>query len=346
MIKGIVLACGVFLVIVVTGSFYGKAIMVRQNAVIINDTDLDADFSYAEAGLSQEASAISSRRKRVGRISTTTVTTPTVPTTTPTTTTTVPPPPPAADPVVTFVQSFDSPFSVTEAGSKTESKNGDWWVSSGAYFISEGGVGKTVAGALSALDPWRVAYYLSNSLDTDNGYYPQNIFRLVQRSLWKDYTQEAYFKITKDNLSVSPNRNASNGLFFFNRYADAFNLYYTGVRVDGYAVIKKKINGTYYTMAYKPFIAGGVYNRDTNPDMLPKNEWIGMRSEIRTLPDGSVSIKLYADKGKTGTWTLVAEAVDNGTSFGGAVHSLSGHVGIRTDFMDAEFDSYSVKTLR
>ena len=336
----IVLACLVFIIVYVTGSFYGKPIIVRHEAVNSNDSDIDADFS-------QEASAISTRKKRINRVSTTTVTAPVTPTvtTTSTTPTTTSTPTPVPQPTSSFVQTFDSAFTVTETGSKTESKNTDWWVSSGAYFTSESGVGKTVSGALGALDPWRVAYYLSNSLDTDNGYHPQNIFRLVQRSLWTNYTEEAYFKITKDNLSVSPNRNASNGIFFFNRYKDAFNLYYAGLRVDGYAVIKKKTNGSYYTMAYKPFIAGGAYNRDTNPDILPKNEWIGMKSEVRTLADGTVSIKLYADRGKTGTWTLVAEAVDDGTTFGGAVIGGSGNVGIRTDFMDVEVDTYTVTSL-
>ena len=61
-----------------------------------------------------------------------------------------------------------------------------------------------------------------------------------------------------------------------------------------------------------------------------------------TLPNGTVSIKLYADKGKTGIWTLVVEAIDDGSSFGGAVLGSSGNVGIRTDFMDVEFDDYTV----
>jgi hypothetical protein len=250
-------------------------------------------------------------------------------------------PPPSTNTI--FTENFDSTYSLKETGSMDKSNNPNWWLSSGGYFYSANGVGNTILGPLSAIDPWRVAYSLSNSLDTDNGYYPQNIFRLVLRSQWQNFTQEAYFKIDKDNLSANPNRNASNGLLFFNRYQDAFNLYYTGIRVDGYAVIKKKINGAYYTMAYKPFINGPAWDKDNNPDLLPKNIWIGLRSVVQNNTDGTISIKLYVDNDRTGNWVLVAEAKDDGKSYGGSVFSSAGYAGIRTDFMDVEFNGYSIK---
>lgn len=236
-------------------------------------------------------------------------------------------------------------YIVKEASSMEASQSSEWWLSSGGYFYSTNGVGSTILGVLSATDPWRVAYSLSNSLDTDNGYYPQNIFRLVLRSQWQNFQQQSYFKIINDNLSASPNRNSSNGLLFFNRYQDSFNLYYTGIRVDGYATIKKKINGTYYTLAYKPFIKESVYNRDSNPNLLPKNIWIGMRSVVQNNTDGTVSIKLYVDNGKTGNWVLVAEAKDDGKKYGGPAFTKEGYAGIRTDFMDVEFDDYSISSL-
>jgi len=238
--------------------------------------------------------------------------------------------------------SFSTTYAVKEAGSMDSSQSPGWWLSSGAYFYSANGVGNTVSGTLPALDPWRIAYLLSNTLDTDGGYLPQNIFRLVLRSQWQNYTQEAYFKILKDNLTASPNRNASNGLFFFNRYQDAFNVYYTGLRVDGYAVIKKKINGTYYTMAYQPFIRGPAYNAATNPDVLPKNTWIGLRSVLNTESDGTVSIKFYIDSGRTGHWVLAAETRDDSKTYGGAAIRTQGYAGIRTDFMDVQMDDFKI----
>ena len=246
-----------------------------------------------------------------------------------------------------FTENFDTNYKVTETGSIGEEGTPIWWLSSGGYFYSSNGVGKTISGSLSAIDPWRVAYSLSNSLDTDSGYYPQNIFRLVLRSQWKNFQQEAYFKIAEDNLSASPNRNSSNGLLFFNRYEDSFNLYYTGIRVDGYATIKKKINGIYYTLAYKPLLpTAGTYNNATNPDLLPKNVWIGLRSEVKTNPDNTVSIKLYVDNGKTGNWVLAAEAIDDGKTYGGSAFLNAGHAGIRTDFMDVQFNNYKIEEIQ
>jgi hypothetical protein len=243
----------------------------------------------------------------------------------------------------TFTDAFDATYTVVEEGGISGTNNPNWWVSSGAYMYSKNGQGSTIVGDLSLLDPWRVAFSLSNALDTDNGYHPQNIFRLVQTGLWKNFEQQAYFKVDKNNLSESPNRNASNGLLFFNRYQDEFNLYYSGIRVDGYAVIKKKINGSYYTMAYKPLYAGDKYDRLSNPNLIPQNQWIGMKTVVKTNADNTVSIQLYVDKDKTGNWTLAAEAKDDGKSFGGSAFLNAGHTGIRTDFMDVYFDDYLVK---
>lgn len=261
------------------------------------------------------------------------------------------PPPSVSEPLppasvnATFGDSFDAPYTVREDGDMSGSNNANWWVSSGAYLISASGVGSTVVGALPTFDPWRVAYSLSNSRDTGNGYYPQAIFRAVLRTQWQNSRQEVYFKVVGDNLIASPNRNASNGLLLFNRYQDAFNLYYTGVRVDGHAVIKKKVDGTYYTMAYKKIFDDIAYDAVTNSNVLPKDTWIGVRSEIMTKADHTVSVKMYVDTGKTGTWVLAAEAIDDGTQYGGAPFLSAGHGGMRTDFMDVLFDDFSIQDL-
>ncbi|MEK7649368.1 MAG: hypothetical protein AAB367_00165 [Patescibacteria group bacterium] len=238
-----------------------------------------------------------------------------------------------------FVYTFNVPGKLVESGQMDYSSSPYWWLNSGAYLHIVDGVGKTIDGNLSIIDKWRLIYSSSNPVDTDNGYHPQNIFRLLTRSKWGNFKQEAYFKINKDNLSKSPNRDASNGLLLFNRYQDGNNLYYVGTRVDGAAVIKKKQNGTYHTIAYKK-IFPGIYNRDTNPNLLPKNVWIGLRSESQNNADGSVAIKLFMDKGKTGTWTLVLEAKDTGSKYGVSPIVKEGYAGIRTDFMDVSFDDY------
>ena len=127
-----------------------------------------------------------------------------------------------------------------------------------------------------------------------------------------------------------------------NRYEDGNNLYYIGVRVDGSAIIKKKKNGTYYTLTQIPNIYQGSYNRDNNPNLLPQNKWIGLRSEIKNITNNKVEIKLYIDKLWQGNWQLIASTIDDGVSFGGSALVNSGLNGIRTDFMDVEFRDFKV----
>lgn len=243
-----------------------------------------------------------------------------------------------------FYYSFKVDGTLDEAGNIDDSSSPYFWLNSGGQFILKNGIGKTVQGELSKFNKWRLAYYTSNPTDTDNGYHPQNILRLVTRSKWQNFRQEIYYKIVKDNLSASPNRNASNGLLLFNRYLNGNNLYYTGIRVDGHAIIKKKINGRYYTMSEKPFYSG-VYNRDTNPNLIPENKWFALRSEIKTNTNGTVNIKVFIDKDKTGVWVLAAEATDDGKSYGGAPILKDGYAGVRTDFMDVEFDDYRIEKI-
>ena len=257
-----------------------------------------------------------------------------------------PAPVPAPSPTnpSTFTDDFSATTKIAEAGSVDESANSNWWVNSGAWLIVDSGLGQTVQGDLAATDPWFQVYLKSNALDTDGGLHPQNIFRLVQTSQWLNFFQQNYFRINRLNLSASPNRNASNGLFLFNRYQGGDDLYYTGLRVDGAAVIKKKINGNYYTMAYQPlFNTGGqVYHRDTNPNLLPLDTWIGLKSEVMTEADGRVRIRLYTDVNRAGIWTLALEALDDGVKYGGAAISNAGYAGLRSDFLDLDLDDYAI----
>lgn len=242
-----------------------------------------------------------------------------------------------------FYYTFKVDGVLHETGKMDDSSSPYFWLNSGGKLYLVGGFGRTVFGELPLNDKWRLLYVISNPTDTDNGYHPQNIFRLVTRSKWQNFSQEVYFQGAKLNMSTSTNRNASNGVLLFNRYQDSNNLYYTGIRVDGTAIIKKKINGTYYTMAQRPFYNNGSpYNRDTNPNLIPMKKWMGLKSEVKTNPDTTVSIKLFIDRDKTGNWVLAAEAVDDGRSYGGGVILNEGFAGIRTDFMDVEFDDYKL----
>jgi len=241
---------------------------------------------------------------------------------------------PVANP---FHYEFRIDGTVNESGSMDSSASPYWWINSGGQMTLSAGTGKTIQGNLPLGSYWQRTYAAANPLDTDNGLHPQNIFRVLTRSKWQNVKQIMSFKITKDELSSSPNRDSHNGLLLMTRYIDSNNLYYAGLRVDGAAVIKKKINGNYYTLAYRN-IFPGTYNRLTNPNLLPKNTWIALKTETKNNLNGSVSIKLYMDNGLTGTWTLLLSATDSG--IGGSPITNEGYAGIRTDFMDVYFDNY------
>jgi hypothetical protein len=246
-------------------------------------------------------------------------------------------------------QKFEDKFNkksrqIEETGKMSESSSKSWWVNSGGWVDISGGTGKTIQGTLAEDSKWKKNYEKNNPEDTDNGSHPQNIFRLVTREKWQNFRQQAYFRITKINLSESENRNESNGILLFNRYKNEDDLYYTGLRVDGYAVIKKKIDGDYHTLVYEKVYDGAKYDRDGNPNLLPIGKWIGLRSEVVTNKNGDVEISVYRKKGrKTKKWKLTARYVDKGQK--GDRIMDSGYGGIRTDFMDVEFDKYKITEL-
>lgn len=242
-----------------------------------------------------------------------------------------------------YVYSFNSAGVVNETASMNESISPYWWVNSGGRLLMDGSIGTTIRGDAPLLDRWRLAYSLSNPIDTDNGAHPQNLFRLVSRSQWQDVRVFAQFKILKDNWSSSPNRNASNGLLFMMRYQDGDTLYYAGVRVDGVAVIKKKYRGVYYTVAQKQEFAG-TYVQGGKINVLPHDTWINMRGEAINNPDGSVTLRLVRQLAD-GSWKKLLEAKDYGQFAGTAPITREGYLGIRTDFMDVAFDSFRAENL-
>ena len=194
-----------------------------------------------------------------------------------------------------YLYNFNAPGVLSESGAMVESSSAYWWLSSGGVMNIVDNKGSTNTGELPNLSKWRLRYRVSNPTDTDDGFRPQNIFRLVSRNTWQDFSEEVYFKILKDNLSMSPNRNISNGLLLFGRFQDQNNLYYAGVRVDGTAVIKKKIEGEYTTLAQKK-IFEGVYERTTYPNLIPKNVWLGLKMDVVTEGrEVVVKLSLYKD---------------------------------------------------
>lgn len=240
-----------------------------------------------------------------------------------------------------FHDTFSGVTTLSESGSMKSSSSKQWWLNSGGLFYTQNGVGKTIHGSLDTYNKWRLLYSVSNPTDTDDGYHPQNIFRLVTRSKWNNFTQEVYFAVRGNQLSSSPQRNESNGVLLFNRYQDGKTLYYVGIRVDGKVVVKKKFNGTYYTMGYKPLFVG-QYNRDSNPNLLPMGKWIGLQSDVTTDAEGRVVIVVSVDSTNSGQWTEHLRVIDNGSSFGNKVIDTPGFAGIRTDFMDVEFKNYKI----
>ena len=85
-----------------------------------------------------------------------------------------------------FTYTFSQNGTLYEAGSDAETSSPYFWLNSGAKLIISGGTGKTIQGGLASNDKWRLIYLNSNPVDTDNGYHPQNIFRLFTRTKWKN----------------------------------------------------------------------------------------------------------------------------------------------------------------
>lgn len=252
---------------------------------------------------------------------------------------------PVFGPAFRFVSDSSQAGVLRESGSMRTSKSEDWWVNSGALMNIGTEDFSTNHGPLPKDDRMRKLYKKNNPKDTDDGYYPQNIFRLVNRHRYEDLSQQVYFSVDAINMSESDNRAESNGVLLFNRYQDGDNLYYAGLRVDGIAVIKKKIDGKYYTLKQKRVLTGGgEYDRNDNPNLIPLHERLGIKSEV--VNDGNaVDIRLYMDAGQGKGWQLMLETRDTGDKYGKRPFQDAGYAGIRTDFMDATFRGYGIREL-
>lgn len=237
-----------------------------------------------------------------------------------------------------FSYDFRTKGTLDEAKSQMESWSPYWWVSGGARLIIANGVGATLTGNLPTGNQWNKYYASLNPIATDLGVHPQNIFQMFLRKEVSDASEQVYIKQSADNISNSLNSNAWNGASLLVRYINSNNYYYTGIRVDGGVVIKKKVDGVYKTLAYKKILPG-TYNKLTNPNLIPKNQWIGLKTTIVNDSSGNPKISLYMDQGRTGSWKLVLEAVDDPNTYGKAI-GTSGLVGIQSDFADVQFDDF------
>lgn len=244
--------------------------------------------------------------------------------------------------VVPSCESFPRELDLEEAESISASGDACWWVDSGASFSVRGGIGQTLMGPIYPGSRWRQLYASSNPVDTENGLYPQNIFRLINTVPRQDFREEVFFNIKSYNANESPNRNASNGIVLFGRYVNDDNLYYAGVRVDGTAIIKRKLNGVYETLGIVTLDNSTDYDRAKNPNMLPVGEWIGLALNIKNEPDAPqimIQLSMYVHD----TWQTMLAVIDDPTRLqNGAILLRAGNTGIRTDFMDAEFKDYKI----
>jgi hypothetical protein len=232
-----------------------------------------------------------------------------------------------------FWYTFNTEGVLEETDSAESSPSPYWWLNSGGRLIISQGIGMTIQGELPFGDRWQFMYALSNPADTDRGYHPQNLFRLITKHYWENIIQETYFRMDHDNHSNSPNKNESNGLLLFSRYEDEDNLYYAGLRVDGNAVIKKKVNGKYCVLGMKPY------------GPIPRNGWVGIRSRTQTMEHDMVRVTLSIKSGNETEWQPVLDAIDTGTQCGRALTGTAGHAGIRTDFMDVSFRDYRIQSI-
>ena len=238
-----------------------------------------------------------------------------------------------------FWYDFRVPGVLHEAPSSYQGASAYWWLASGAYLTLEGGLGKSVQGTLPHGDPWRELYSQKRASTADGGLRPQNIFQLFLRKKLKNVSEEIYVLKKSDNLSSSGNINSWNGFSLYMRYRDEENHYFAGIRADGYAVIKKKKDGIYQTLAYTR-VFPGTWNAVTHQNLIPANTWIGLKAIIND--SGSTPyISFYMDVGRTGNWTLVAQATDSISLYGPPVEE-PGFTGMRSDCMDIEMDDFRI----
>ncbi len=242
-----------------------------------------------------------------------------------------------------FYDDFSAIAVIEEVSDITDSSSPHWWVSAGGHMLMGSGMAETMQGTRKEGDVWQQKYAQGEQADvTDNGAHPQNAFRVVQRGLWGNIQHDVYFRIARIIESEHEQRDAANGVFLMSRYVDSENLYYSGIRVDGTIVIKKKQDGAYHTLFTKK-LYDGAYDRDSAASLLPLDKWIGIRTIVENTLDGRVDIAVAIDRDRKGNWEIVGSTTDDGATYGGAPFTNDGYTGIRSDFMDVQFEDYTVE---
>lgn len=238
-----------------------------------------------------------------------------------------------------FSYTFNSTGSVSDAASSDLSSSPYFWLVSGGRFTVGNGMGQTIQGSLSWSDPLRAYYANHAAVSSDNGAHPQNMFFMLTRGSIQNVAIQTYIRHTADNLANSANRQPYNGEMLIARYKDTNNYYIAGIRDDGSVVIKKKTKGSYQTLASTKLISG-TYS-STNPDLIPKNTWIGLRFIVTDTASGAPALTLFTDVGKTGVWQQNLSVTDDTTTYGAPI-SGSGLVGIESDYADMQMSTLTV----
>ena len=217
---------------------------------------------------------------------------------------------------------------IVEESPAIENTHAIWWLQSGGYIENIDGVWRSIQGELSSHDKWRKIYLRKNPLDSDNGYRPQNILRLFSDQGFLAPEQDVSIHITRDNISESPNRNASSGIFLISKFLDQDNFYLAGITRDGTAVVKKKLNGKYIILAENKIM-----------ETFPESMTISLKCSLHHA-GSALTIRLYGKLDGGGDWQLLADAVDN------SPHGGKGLAGLRSDFFDTEFSEYQITESR
>lgn len=81
---------------------------------------------------------------------------------------------------------------IREANTMSNSSHPYWWLNSGGYLYRQHGKASTTQQKLADTDNYRLLYAKSNPTDSDDGYHPQNLIRLVTRAKFQNFTQQVF----------------------------------------------------------------------------------------------------------------------------------------------------------
>ncbi|MCA9308573.1 hypothetical protein KC980_03600 [candidate division WWE3 bacterium] len=209
-----------------------------------------------------------------------------------------------------------------------------WNIVSGGILNIKKSVLSTNIGELNTQNPVYKLYQNKAPIDSDNGKHPQNLFKITTKRSYINSTQKITYKIKKLNLSDSPNRNNTNGIFLLSKYKNEQTYYKAGLRVDGNFIISRTLNGETQILAAKTYFLGD-YDRTQTPYLINTSEEDLLKFETIETKDG-VMLKLYYRDTPKRDWFTMLEVFDPTDM---AIVS-KGKNGIQTDFMDVEFTNY------